>query len=215
MTVAERKRREKEKRKMEILDAAEALFVIKGYDFVSMEEIAQMTDLAKGTIFLYFRSKEDLFTSVVLRSVRTFNSKIMENIANNEDSNISKIKGIGEAVIWFSTCYPDHLSLLRYFRSGRFDNCSNPSDDAKEILRLSSDNDRMVMDVIQEGIRSGEVRSDLEPLVTLLFLRFVTNCVLAFEPDQWRQLEEKGITKESLVDGLWTLMRSAIQGGSK
>jgi AcrR family transcriptional regulator len=61
---AKRERR-KEARPGELLDAALSLFVEKGFAATRAEEVAARAGVSKGTLFLYFQSKEDLFNAVV------------------------------------------------------------------------------------------------------------------------------------------------------
>ena len=56
---------EKSDKHQRILDAALTLFQRKGYEPISLEEIAREAGIAKGTLYLYFRDKEDLFSSAV------------------------------------------------------------------------------------------------------------------------------------------------------
>lgn len=57
--------RRKEARPAEMLEAALATFVEKGYAATRLEEIATRAGVSKGTIYLYFDSKEALFTAVI------------------------------------------------------------------------------------------------------------------------------------------------------
>jgi AcrR family transcriptional regulator len=61
--------RRKEARPAEILDAAVAAFAEKGFAAARMEDIAARAGVTKGTIYLYFRSKEDVFKSLVRDSI--------------------------------------------------------------------------------------------------------------------------------------------------
>lgn len=66
---ASRRLRRKEARPGELLDAALDLFVEKGYTATRVEEVATRAGVSKGTLFLYFPSKEDLFKAVVRESI--------------------------------------------------------------------------------------------------------------------------------------------------
>lgn len=66
---APRRVRRKEARPGELLDAALDLFVEKGYTATRVEEVATRAGVSKGTLFLYFPSKEDLFKAVVRESI--------------------------------------------------------------------------------------------------------------------------------------------------
>ncbi|MDB5886521.1 MAG: Transcriptional regulator, TetR family [Polaromonas sp.] len=64
-----RHERRKEARPGELLDAALDLFVEKGYAATRVEEVAARAGVSKGTLFLYFPSKEELFKAVVRQSI--------------------------------------------------------------------------------------------------------------------------------------------------
>jgi len=66
---APRRARRKEARPGELLDAALALFVEKGFAATRVEEVAARAGVSKGTLFLYFPSKEDLFKAVVRENI--------------------------------------------------------------------------------------------------------------------------------------------------
>lgn len=61
--------RRKDARPGELLDAALSLFVEKGFAATRVEEVANLAGVSKGTLFLYFSSKEDLFKAVVRESI--------------------------------------------------------------------------------------------------------------------------------------------------
>ena len=64
-----RRERRKEARPGELLNAALDLFVEKGYAATRVEEVAQRAGVSKGTLFLYFASKEELFKAVVRENI--------------------------------------------------------------------------------------------------------------------------------------------------
>ena len=66
---AQRRARRKEARPGELLEAALALFVEKGFAATRVEEVAAHAGVSKGTLFLYFPSKEDLFKAVVRENI--------------------------------------------------------------------------------------------------------------------------------------------------
>ncbi len=63
------RQRRKETRPQELLDAALALFVEKGFAATRAEEVAQRAGVAKGTLYLYYASKEELFKAMVRQSL--------------------------------------------------------------------------------------------------------------------------------------------------
>ncbi len=63
------RQRRKEARPQELLDAALALFVEKGFAATRAEEVAKRAGVSKGTLYLYYPSKEELFKAVVRNSL--------------------------------------------------------------------------------------------------------------------------------------------------
>ena len=64
MGVKERRARQKEGVREEILDAARTLFVKEGYEHVSIRKIAEKVEYAPGTIYLYFHDKAEILDRI-------------------------------------------------------------------------------------------------------------------------------------------------------
>ncbi len=73
------------KRKNQILDAAISVFAKEGFDRANTEEIAKLARLGKGTIYRYFKNKEELFLSVVDRGLDELRIAILREVNKVED----------------------------------------------------------------------------------------------------------------------------------
>lgn len=69
MGIRERREREKEDRKLHIIDAAEKVFFSKGYPDTTMDQIAREAELSRATLYLYFKGKVDVHREIVLRGM--------------------------------------------------------------------------------------------------------------------------------------------------
>ncbi len=74
-----------EERKSQILNAAEEVFTKKGFDEARMDDIAEQTGLSKGTLYLYFKSKEDLIFAILDRMFQ-IEFKQLDGLKLDEDS---------------------------------------------------------------------------------------------------------------------------------
>lgn len=83
---AARWRRRKEARPQEILDAALAVFADKGFSAARMEDISRRAGVTKGTIYLYFESKEALFKALVRESLAPTITAVTERALAYEGS---------------------------------------------------------------------------------------------------------------------------------
>src|ERR1044071_2642451 len=73
-------------REAEILDAARQVFARKGYDETRIQDVADACGIAKGTVYLYFRSKEELYWATVRRGVEEVHERSREALLAVEEA---------------------------------------------------------------------------------------------------------------------------------
>lgn len=83
-TAQERKQQERQARRRRIQRAAREVFAERGYAKTSIEQVARQASLSVGAIYLYFRSKEDLYISLLEETLETFDAE-MTQIRNRSD----------------------------------------------------------------------------------------------------------------------------------
>jgi AcrR family transcriptional regulator len=87
-----KRERRKEARPRELLDAALALFVEKGFTATRAEEVAARAGVSKGTLFLYFQSKEDLFKAVIRENIGSLFPAWFEELDTFKGSSADMVK---------------------------------------------------------------------------------------------------------------------------
>src|SRR5262249_13045117 len=80
----ERKAQERQARRRRIQESARAVFTERGYAGASIELIARAAQLSVGAIYLYFRSKEDLYVSLIEDTLTVFDVE-MQQISEHEE----------------------------------------------------------------------------------------------------------------------------------
>lgn len=183
-TAPVKRERRKEARPGELLAAALDLFVEKGFAATRAEEVAQRAGVSKGTLFLYFPSKEDLFKAVVRQNI---GQSIVEGQAELaaftgpttqmipylmhkwwESFGSTKASGLNKLMMSEATNFPD-LAAFYY----------------AEVIEP---NHRLVKSVIQRGIDRGEFRSVdmdyaifsiLAPLIHLVTWKHSMGCCVS------------------------------------
>jgi AcrR family transcriptional regulator len=80
-----RREREKLRQRQEMLAAALDLFSQKGYHNVSMQEIAEKSEFAIGTLYKFFQNKEDLYKTIVLERCDDFEAALGQVMEQSED----------------------------------------------------------------------------------------------------------------------------------
>ncbi|MGV8143457.1 MAG: TetR/AcrR family transcriptional regulator [Methanothermobacter sp.] len=193
MSTAARRAREKQQRRESIIDAAEKLFFSKGYDNVSMNDIAQEVELNRATIYLYFKNKEVLCFAVLLRGVRLLNQMVRNRVKNTTYS--LKINAFGTTYYHFFNLYPQYKQIYNLFQSGRFNTSSlrRPAwDDVREILDLQKGLFNILHSAIKTEIGSGSISSDVNSdYVTILIISAIEGMI---NPSPFLEKEIKDIS---------------------
>ncbi len=84
MGVKERREREENARLATILEAAEDVFAEQGYYHARMDAIAERAELAKGTLYYYFKSKDEIYVHLLEREIRKIHEEIRRRITGRE-----------------------------------------------------------------------------------------------------------------------------------
>jgi AcrR family transcriptional regulator len=84
MGIQERKERERERRRQQIIVAAKKVFSEKGFNKATMDDIAGQAELSPGTLYLYFKNKEELYASLSLRILQYLHIRV-EHVENARD----------------------------------------------------------------------------------------------------------------------------------
>jgi len=114
MGAKERREREKEQRKLHILNTARALLLEKGLNDTSINQIAKRSELSVGAIYFYFKDKEELFAALQLEGLdllRQAIGKAIKNAASPEE----KVRSIGLAYLQFSEKHKNYFDIINYF----------------------------------------------------------------------------------------------------
>ncbi|MGA8178719.1 MAG: TetR/AcrR family transcriptional regulator [Desulfobacterales bacterium] len=155
MGIKERKEREKGRRRQQIMVAAKRVFSQKSFNKATMEDIAKEAELSPGTIYLYFKNKEELFASLSLRILQYMSIRL-EHVHNEKyQEPKQKLTALKEAL--YEVYEFDPLVLINMFHLQSSETLKNLSphllSDIKELSRQSF---RSMARVFEEGIEKGD-----------------------------------------------------------
>jgi len=170
MGTAERRKREKEQRRNSIIKAAEKVFFSRGRENASLDEIAEKSELSKGTIYLYFKNKDDLFHAIVYRGLQTLLS-MFENSIENTARGIDKLIAIGNAYFEFYKVHPDYFNAIMHQDPQDVkDICLDENLYSAQCVMLSNKIFDLLTAAIRFGIEDGSIHSNHEPLKLAMVL---------------------------------------------
>jgi len=113
MGTAERREREKAERKMLIQKCALEVFAKFGYEGATVDKIADKAELSKGAIYLYFKDKDELFSSLIQNGIEEFRDSVHHAVEDIDDPLLRIRKMIAVMLEYFGV----RKNLIRVFIS--------------------------------------------------------------------------------------------------
>lgn len=168
----ERKAREKERRRNQIIDAAEKIIFSKGLEQATMDEIAEEAELSKGTLYLYFENKTDLYIAITQRGSDLLNSKFAKVFSEEHDQKgLELIRKMGETYLAFVREYPNYFTAFMYYESLSDVESLENSTYAKQCDQNRREALNFMIRALQIGMQDGSVDDSYEPkeLATIIF----------------------------------------------
>jgi AcrR family transcriptional regulator len=154
MGIRERKEREKERRRQQIMVAAKRVFSVKGFNKATMEDIAKEAELSPGTLYLYFKNKEELYASLSLRILQYLHMRVEQ--LNKEEDLDTEGKMVALKSAMFDVYDFDPLIIINMFHLQSSETLKNLSPELMaEIKELSGKSLAAIAAVFEEGIEKG------------------------------------------------------------
>jgi len=155
MGIKERKEREKERRRQQIMVAARRVFSNTSFNKATMEDIAQEAELSPGTIYLYFKNKEELFASLSLKVLHYLNVRLEHVHKEKYKKPEQKIEALKEAL--YEVYEFDPIALIGTFHLQSSETLRNLSPSLlSDIKDLSRSSFRSIAKIFEEGIKKGD-----------------------------------------------------------
>jgi AcrR family transcriptional regulator len=160
-----KRERRKEARPGELLDAALDLFVEKGFSATRVEEVAARAGVSKGTLFLYFPSKEDLFKAVVRENIANKFPTWQEEFISFEGSSADMLRYAMTS--WWERIGKTRASGITKLVMSEAQNFPEIADFYQE--EVITPGNAMIRRILSRGVQSGEFRPmDLEQAVHII-----------------------------------------------
>jgi AcrR family transcriptional regulator len=184
------------RRAPEIIEAAARVFAERGFHGATTQDIADVLGIRQASLYYYFPSKEGALELVCLQGVAGF-FEVAKAIAKGPGSAADKLARLIKAHLSPLT---DRSDFVRVFLNERQ---HLPAESRRRIGKWSRGLERVFEDVLKEGVRRGEFRSDLDTRLAVLGILGMSNAVA-----NWYRSEDVAVERISaefarlLVDGV-------------
>jgi AcrR family transcriptional regulator len=207
--LAERRQEEKERRRAEILEAAEAVAGSVGWDAFTMDQVARRARLSRALLYVYFKDKVDLMFGICERALVTLRQRFVDAVSRHR-LGLDQILGIGRAYIAFSQEFPVYFDVLSRCELREVSTMDAvPSEAACQVQ--GGEVQALMVSVLATGIRDGSIRADLgDPRVVANALWGMTHGVVQLAATKAKILAHHGVDGRAVIDETMTMLTRAL-----
>ncbi len=201
--LADRRLEEKERRRAEILDAAESVAATVGLDAMTMDEVARKARLSRALLYVYFQDKSDLLFGLCERGLEMLHRRFVEAVGRQR-LGLRQIEACGRAYVAFSQEFPVYFEALARFEAHSPETA--PGEDAVEgnerQCMLRGDQVHAVMvESIQRGVADGSIRADIGPPLLVSFTLWgYMHGIIQLLATKGNVLAQHGVSTQQLIE---------------
>lgn len=203
-SIADRRLEEKERRRSEILDAAEAAARDTGFDALTMDEVARKARLSRALIYVYFNDKTELLFGLAERGLSRLQQRFAEAVSRHK-TGLDQLQGIGRAYVAFSQEFPVLFDALARFELHSPD-AANASVCESGCMIQGDKLHSLMVTAIETGVRDGSVRADVgHPALVSTTLWGFMHGVIQLATTKANVLARDGVDSRMLFDHALTM----------
>lgn len=206
--MARRKKEPQNVHRKNISSAAEQLFMEKGIENTSMNDIAKAAGYSKATLYVYFKNKEELIGVLVLESMQKLYDYIRLAIEKGSDTRECFME-ICHALLKYQEEYPLYFKMVLENIKIDFETTDFLPEE-KETFLVGEQINGLLAAFLQGGIEKGQIRPALQILPTIFSLWGMLSGLVQIATNKQEYIEQQmGLSKEEFISyGFDTLYRS-------
>jgi TetR/AcrR family transcriptional regulator len=201
--LAVRREEEKERRRAEMVDAAEELYAEVGWDDVTMERVAKSARLSRALIYVYFRDKNDLLHAITERALLELRERFLTAAAAHP-LGLDQVQAIGRAYVLFQQEKPYRFDACSRFHAHQAagqpaeDACAAAGDAVMEVI----------VNALLQGQADGSIRKDIgNPAQVCVMLWAFTHGLIQIGINKTQEIARQGVEVPKLMEGSFAMLR--------
>lgn len=209
MGIEERKEREKQMRRQQIMDAAKKVFASKGFGRATMENIAEEAEFSPATLYLYFKNKDELCASLNLRMLQDLITR-MEDVRDRKGlSPETRIMALEKAL--YEAYLTDPLNVINVLRFQSKERLRTLSPElSSQIRECTKQYIGAIADLFEKGVREG-VFLDCHPVAFAEIIWSVFSGLVLNEDTKEGLDEGKDLLEPTLILALEIIGRGIMK----
>lgn len=212
--IADRRQEEKDRRRNEIVDAAESLYRELGWDAVTMDAVARKARLSRALVYVYFKDKGELLLAITERAMEVLRTRFEEAGARARRG-IDQIEAMGRAYMAYGLEFPHYFDACARLEQRATDTAEQGSTEAA-VFQMGLKVHDVVVASLEAGQRDGSIRADIGDLqVTSRVLWGFTHGLTQIAITKARPLAEAGIGVTQLTQQAIAMIRYTLAGAER
>jgi AcrR family transcriptional regulator len=201
--VAIRREEEKERRRAEMVDAAEELYAKVGWDAVTMDRVAKSARLSRALLYVYFRDKNDLLHAITERALIDLRERFVKSAAAHANG-IDKVQAIGRAYVLFQQEKPYRFDACSRFHAHQAE--GYPAEDA--CAAAGDAVMAVIVAALRQGQADGTIRKDIgDPMQVCIMLWAFTHGLIQIGINKSVEIAHHGVDVPQLMEGSFGMLR--------
>jgi AcrR family transcriptional regulator len=197
--IAERRLEEKERRRAEILDAAEHVAAKVGWDLMTMDQVARQARLSRALLYVYFKDKNDLMFALNERALVVLKQKFVD-VQKQHARGIDQIEGFGRAYVALSQELPVYFDVLSRCELVMVDEVE-PDSNLQACLQAGDGVFNLMGEALHLGIEDGSVRPDVgAPSLIAFTLWSFMHGIVQVASNKPLVLKHRGVGSDQLME---------------
>ena len=207
--ITARREEEKERRRAEILDAAERWYAKRGWDALTVEQVARSARLSRALVYVYFRDKDDLLLGIGERAMGLLRDRFAGAVATHAKG-LDQVEAIGRAYMGYAHEFPHYFDFCTRFQSrppvagggSNEDACQAAGDQAIGII----------VRAIEAGVADRSIRANIgDPMLLAVTLWAFTHGVIQLAMVKANDLARFGVAIPEFSGNALGLLRALRQ----
>src|SRR5687767_6767232 len=147
--IAERRQEEKDRRRVEIVEAAEELYRELGWDAVTMDSVARKARLSRALVYVYFKDKSELLLAITERAMEVLRTRF-EEAGSRARLGIDQIEAMGRAYMAYGLEFPHYFDACARLELRATENAErSPIEDA--VMQMGQRVHQVVVASLEAG----------------------------------------------------------------
>jgi AcrR family transcriptional regulator len=210
--IVARREEEKERRRGEILDAADALYAKKGWDALTVDQVARSARLSRALVYVYFRDKEELLFAIGERAMRLLRDRFVAAAAAHP-LGMDQVAAIGQAYMAYANEFPHYFDFCSRFHGHSV--ATDPGSHESACRAAGDEAIGAVVRAIEGGKQDGSIRADVGESARLaITLWAFTHGIIQLAMAKGEDLARFGLSIPEFSDYAFGLLRAMAQSGT-